>query len=191
MAETPYLDELIAEGASAIVTTEVWQEIKDSLGSGGGSGALVGQRGFVTLGGLDGVTVTISDAGENYDILFWLVKGPDSGSTGEISFEIIDNTSFKVYNTGSDVSSVLKYLVIPATEVSVRGTVTLAGSVGVTATIADMGTTDFDVLFWVEKGADAGSTGEVTIEIVSSTSFKVFNSGSDVTSTLHYLAVSI
>lgn len=192
MADTPYLDDLIAEGASAIVTTEVWQEIKDNLGTGGGgSGTLTGQRGSVTLAGSTGATVTIADAGANYDISYWIVKGANTGSTGEITFEIISNTSFKVYNSGSDVTSTLKYIVLPATEASVRGSVTLAGSAGVTATIADMTTTDYDVLYWLEKGTDTGATGEITIEIISSTSFKVYNSGSDTSSTLHFLAVSI
>lgn len=49
----------------------------------------------------------------------------------------------------------------------------------------------YDVLYFVEyaAGVAPGSTGEIRIEIIDSTSFKVYNSGSDTVSTLHYRVV--
>ena len=73
----------------------------------------------------------------------------------------------------------------------VVGSVTLAGPAGVTATFADINTVDYDVFYWVEyaAGVAAGSTGEIRIQIIGKTSFKVYNSGSDTASKLYYRVV--
>lgn len=71
------------------------------------------------------------------------------------------------------------------------GSVTLGSIAGVTATFADINTVDYDVFYWVEyaAGVAAGSTGEIRIQIVGKTSFKVYNSGSDTASKLHYRVI--
>ncbi len=73
----------------------------------------------------------------------------------------------------------------------VDGSVTLGGPSGTTVTIADVNTVLYDVLYFVEYSSDVpeGSTGEIRIQIISKTSFKVYNSGSDTASTLHYRVV--
>lgn len=73
----------------------------------------------------------------------------------------------------------------------VGGSVTLGGPAGATVTIADVNTVLYDVLYFVEyaAGVSAGSTGEIKIQVISSTSFKVYNSGSDTVSILHYRVV--
>jgi len=73
----------------------------------------------------------------------------------------------------------------------VDGSVTLGGQSGVTVTIADVNTVLYDVLYFVEYASDVpeGSTGEIRIQIISKTSFKVYNSGSDTASKLHYRVV--
>lgn len=73
----------------------------------------------------------------------------------------------------------------------VGGSVTLGGPAGVTVTITDVNTVLYDVLYFVEyaTGVAPGSTGEIRIQVVSSTSFKVYNSGSDTASKLYYRVV--
>lgn len=73
----------------------------------------------------------------------------------------------------------------------VGGSVTLAGPSGVTVTITDVNTVLYDVLYFVEyaAGVAPGSTGEIRIQVVSPTSFKVYNSGSDTASKLYYRVV--
>ncbi|MEW6710399.1 MAG: hypothetical protein AB1403_11305 [Candidatus Riflebacteria bacterium] len=190
MADTPFLDEIIDEGEGGIPTTELWEEIRDNLGGGGGT-TPAGQKGSVTLGGSAGVAVTISDVGStDYDIFYFVENGAGAGSIGEITFRKDSSTQFTVFNSGSDVTSVLRYWVVPSESSSVRGTVTLAGNSGVAVTIPDMGSTDYDVFWWLSNGAGAGSVGEITLSIDSATQFTVFNSGSDTTSTLNYWAVT-
>lgn len=190
--ETPYLDEIIEVGVGGIPTTELWEEIRDNLGGGGG-GVSGGVHGSVTLGGSAGVTATFTDVGSaSYDILHFVVKGSgDLGAVGEITFEIIDSTSFVVYNTGSDTTSTLRYWVVPPDTSSVRGTTTLAGITGALVTLAsDMGTEEYDVFFWVTKHANTGTTGEISVEIISSGQFVIYNTGSDTASTVNYWAVT-
>lgn len=189
--ETPYLDEIIEVGEGGIPTTELWEEIRDNLGGGGGVSG--GTHGSVTLGGSAGVTVTFADVGSaSYDILHFVVKATSElGLVGEISFEIIDSTSFTVYNTGSDITSTLRYWVVPPESASVRGTATLAGITGILVNLAvDMGTEEYDVFYWVTKHANTGTTGEISVEIMSSTQFVVYNTGSDTASTINYWAVT-
>ena len=105
---TPELDNIIAEGAAAIPTTALWEEIRDLIGSN------YGHSGSVVLGSTGGVTVTIPDQNTvEYDVFFFVEKDPavPDGSTGEIKIEAVSQTSFKVYNSGSDVTSVLYYRV--------------------------------------------------------------------------------
>jgi len=189
--ETPYLDEIIEVGVGGIPTTELWEEIRDNLGGGGGSGE--GVHGSVTLGGAAGVTATFSDVGTTgYDILYFIQKGTGSlGLVGEVSFEIIDATSFTAYNTGSDTTSTLRYWVVPPATASVRGTATLGGITGQLVSLAtDMGTEEYDVFFWLTKDANIGSVGEISIEVLSSTQFVIYNTGSNETSTVNYWAVT-
>ena len=189
--ETPYLDEIIEVGEGGIPTTELWEEIRDNLGGGGGVSG--GVHGAVTLGGSAGVTATFTDVGTAaYDILHFVVKGSgDLGAVGEITFEIVNSTSFIVYNTGSDTTSVLRYWVVPPATSSVRGTTTLAGITGALVTLAsDMGTEEYDVFFWVTKHANTGTTGEISVEILSSSQFVIYNTGSDEASTVNYWAVT-
>lgn len=189
--ETPYLDEIIEVGVGGIPTTELWEEIRDNLGGGGGVGG--GIHGSVTLGGSAGVTATFTDVGTSaYDILHFVVKSSgDLGAVGEITFEIINSTSFIVYNTGSDTTSTLRYWVVPPATSSVRGTTTLAGITGALVTLAsDMGTEEYDVFFWVTKHANTGTTGEISVEIISSGQFVIYNTGSDTASTVNYWAVT-
>jgi hypothetical protein len=189
--ETPYLDEIIEVGEGGIPTTELWEEIRDNLGGGGG-GTSTGAKGSVTLNSTDGVVATFSDQGTTgYDILFSVLHSATAGAVGEVTFEIIDATSFRVYNTGSDTTSTLRYWVVPPALNSVRGTATLAGEVGVLVTLAvDMLTEEYDVFTWVTKHANTGTTGEISVEIMSSTQFVVFNTGSDTESQINYWAVT-
>ena len=104
---TPELDKIIAEGAAAIPTTALWEEIRDLIGSN------YGHSGSITLGSTAGVTVTIPDQNTvEYDVFYFVEKSaaPD-GSVGEIRIEQISQTQFKVYNSGSDTTSVLYYRV--------------------------------------------------------------------------------
>lgn len=188
--ETPYLDEIIAVGPGGIPTTELWEEIKDNLGGSGGTSG--GVRGAVTLNSTDGVVATFADQGTSaYDILYSVIHSANAGMVGEITFEIIDSTSFRVYNTGSDTTSTLRYwLVVPAPE-SVRGTAVLGGVDGVLVSPeVDMGTEEYDVYTWVTKPTTDGKIGEITIEILSSTQFVIYNTGSDTESTINYWAVT-
>lgn len=75
---------------------------------------------------------------------------------------------------------------------AVVGQETLAGNgSSVTVTFADIGTVDYDVLFSIEYNSlvPAGSTGEIRIEIIDATAFKVYNSGSDAVSKINYRVV--
>lgn len=189
--ETPFLDEIIEGGVGAIATTELWEEIRDNLGGGGGPSD--GVRGSVTLGGSAGVTVTIPDMGsDGYDISYFIVKGTGAlGAVGEISFEAISGTQFKVYNTGSDTTSTLRYWVIPQSFAEARGTATLGGMTGVLVTMpVDLETEEYDVFTWVTRHANTGSTGEISVEIIGSTQFVIYNTGSDDESTINYWAVT-
>lgn len=189
--ETPFLDEIIEVGEGGIPTTELWEEIRDNLGGGGGVSG--GVHGSVTLGGSAGVTATFTDVGSaSYDILHFVVKGSgELGAVGEISFEIIDSASFTVYNTGSDTTSTLRYWVVPPATNSVRGTAILAGISGILVSLAtDMETEEYDVFYWVTKHANTGTTGEISVEILSSTQFVIYNTGSDEESTINYWAVT-
>lgn len=108
---SPELDAIIAAGAGAIPTTALWTEIKTLLNQAFG---LVG--GSVTLGGPAGATVTIADVNTVlYDVLYFVeyAVGVPAGSTGEIRIQVINSTSFKVYNSGSDAASTLHYRVVP------------------------------------------------------------------------------
>lgn len=188
--ETPFLDEIIAAGPGGIPTTELWQEIKNNIG-GGNSSIAVGQKGSAILAGPTGVAVSINDVGStNYDILYFVENDSGAGSIGEITFLKNSGTQFTIYNSGSNKTSKIRWWVVPATEASTRGSVTLGGSGGEVVTIDDMGTTEYDVFWWVENDSGAGSIGEVTIQIDSATQFTVYNTGSNTTSILHYWAVT-
>lgn len=111
MASTPYLDEIITEGVSAIPTTELWTEIRDLLASTGS----MGQRGFVTLAGSAGVAVTITDMStvDAYNVFYSIEKDSAAGSIGEITIKKVSGTEFTVFNTGSDRTSKLVWWVVP------------------------------------------------------------------------------
>lgn len=107
---SPQLDAIIAAGAGGIPTTALWQEIKALINSNYGDAS-----GSVTLAGSSGATVTFSDLGTvDYDVFYYVEYSAavQAGSTGEIRIEIVDATSFKVYNSGSDTTSSLYYKVI-------------------------------------------------------------------------------
>ena len=106
---TTQLDAIIAAGAGGIPTTALWQEIKDLLQASYGA-----VQGSFTLAGPTGYTETFSDIGSvDYDVFYWIeYDSAEIGTTGEIQVEIIDATSFKVYNTGSDTASTFHYRVI-------------------------------------------------------------------------------
>jgi len=70
-----------------------------------------------------------------------------------------------------------------------KGSLTLAGKAGATATIIDIGTTSYDVYYWIAGTSSAGNIGEITINIASATSFTVYNSGSNNTAVLNFWAV--
>lgn len=192
---TPFLDEIVEVGAGGIPTTDLWEEIRDNLGGGGGGGGIAGsQKGAITLGGNDGVTVTIEDMGSAaYDITHYISRNSNSiGKVGEVTFEILSATQFKVYNTGSDTESVLRYWVTPIDAAEARGTATMGGNSGVLVTMAtNLGTDQYDVFYWLTRNpGTVGETGEITIEIMSGTQFVVYNSGSDIASTINYWAVT-
>ena len=108
---SPELDAIITAGAAGIPTVALWTEIRTLLNQAFG---LVG--GSATLGGPSGVTVTIADVNTVlYDVLYFVeyAAGVAPGSTGEIRIEIINSTSFKVYNSGSDTTSKLYFRVVP------------------------------------------------------------------------------
>jgi hypothetical protein len=108
---TPELDAMISSGEAAIPTVALWTEIRDLLQ--GGYGSAVGS---VTLGGSAGVTATFDDLNTvDYDVFYFIEYDSDvaAGSTGEIRIDRVSQTSFKVYNTGSDTTSVLHYRVHP------------------------------------------------------------------------------
>lgn len=108
---SPELDAIIAAGAGGIPTTALWTEIKALLAD--SYGPVVGS---VTLAGPAGVTVTFTDINTvDYDVFFWVqyASGVAPGSTGEIRVEVVGQTSFKVYNSGSDTASKLYYRVVP------------------------------------------------------------------------------
>lgn len=108
MTTTPYLDEIIARGAGGIPTTELWEELRALL-----DGSM-GRRGSLTLAGSAGVVVGITDIGtEDYDVFFSAEKAGSAGSIGEITYEIIDSASFKVYNSGSDAATTVRYWAVP------------------------------------------------------------------------------
>jgi len=108
---SPELDAIIAAGAGAIPTTALWTEIKALLAD--CYGQVVGS---VTLAGPTGVTVTFTDINTvDYDVFWWVeyAAGVAPGSTGEIRVQVVGQTSFKVYNSGSDTASKLFYRVVP------------------------------------------------------------------------------
>jgi hypothetical protein len=53
-----------------------------------------------------------------------------------------------------------------------------------------MGTEEYDIFYWVTKHANTGTTGEISIEILSSSQFVIYNTGSDEASTVNYWAVT-
>lgn len=104
---TPELDAMISTGVSAIPTTPLWEEIKALLLANYGSAV-----GSVVLNSDTGVTATFADINSvDYDVYYHVEYDPlvAAGSTGEIRIERLGQTSFKVYNTGSDTTSVLFY----------------------------------------------------------------------------------
>jgi hypothetical protein len=107
---SPELDAIILGGAGAIPTTALWTEIRALIQN--AYGMVVGS---VTLAGPSGATVTIADLGVvEYDVVYWIEynSGLPAGNIGEIRIEIVSSTSFKVYNSGSDASSVLYYRIV-------------------------------------------------------------------------------
>lgn len=104
---SPELDAIILEGAGGIPTKALWEEIRGLLTN--AYGAAIGS---VTLAGNAGVTATFININSvDYDVFYHIEYNPavPAGSTGEIRIERINQTSFKVYNSGSDTTSVLYY----------------------------------------------------------------------------------
>ena len=111
MFSAPELDAIISAGAGAIPTTALWAEIRTLLNNVYGAA-----EGSQQLAGPDGAIVTINDVNTvEYDVFFWIeyAEGVPAGSPGEISIAILSQTSFKIYNSGSDTESILHYRVVP------------------------------------------------------------------------------
>jgi hypothetical protein len=111
---TPYLDALISEGVSATPSVEVFEEIRDLLGTVYGNAV-----GSVTLAGTSaGVAVTIDDLGTvDYDVFYWIEVDSTMtlGQQGEIQIVRDSSTQFTVINSGSDNASTLYYRVFKRT----------------------------------------------------------------------------
>lgn len=123
------------------------------------------------------ITFTPATTNLNYSIVFDCSSNPD-GRVGDVWYEIINENTFRVFRTGITVAS-FRWNIVPNSIGSklAYGQEHFAGTSGVLVTLGfNMPSTDYSV-FITPRENTLGQKGDVWYEVVSTSEFRVFNTG--------------